>query len=539
MKAVYFLFCLALAYHCTANIVRHQFQPRLDKFLIQPPGPGYERPEQRQSESTSQSQESEESKESKKKRSYDNVDFLSENRNWFSSWFSVNKQVEKTPYGDVIDWQGIQYAAGPKSPVKNEKEIEKIFKDAYKTLEHLSEEEKRMIHAAFGPEGVAQAPSVRANATELLRSNQYEVEEHVVKTNDGYFLTVFRIQPKEQEQRSSEEMKRPVVLLMHGIVGSADDWLLLGPKMSLAYMLADLGYEVWLGNTRGNKYARRHASKHESNPDFWQYSIDEIATNDVPAIIDYTLKTSEQEKLYYVGHSQGNTAFFAFMAALPHYKEKVAMMFALSPMVYMTNVRSPFFKMISPTSAFFESLHEQLGNGEFKIGKDLLATVGGNMCQKEVGCRHICSNLNFVITGADTTGIEFAMLPSIVSHLPAGASTRNIRHIGQGVASHEFRKYDYGSNVNSMIYGQSEPPKYNLTKVEVPVVLYYSEEDWLAHPKDVERLQKELPNVVDTFKVPEKHFSHMEFQFSEKAPELIYNRVIEAIAADTTSSKTN
>ncbi|CAH2089902.1 unnamed protein product [Euphydryas editha] len=539
MKAVYFLFCLTLAYHCTANIVRHQLQPQFDQFFIQPLGLLGTPQWPQQSESTSAStSESQESKEMMRDEG-DDVSNRSVNKHWYTPLISpFIKQVEKVPYGDVIDWQGIQYAAGPKSPVKNAQDIENIFKDAYKTMEPLTEEEKRMIHAAFGPDGVAQSESVRANATQLLKKNKYGVEEHVVKTDDGYFLTLFRIQPKEHIS-SKVATKRPVVLLMHGILGSADDWLLLGPKASLAYMLADLGCDVWLGNTRGNKYSRRHSSKHVSNPDFWQFSVDEIATNDLPAIIDYTLQASEQKKLFYVGHSQGSTVFFALMAALPQYKEKVSMMFALSPMVYMTNVRSPFFKMISPTSSFYESLHEQLGNGEFKIGKDLMKVVGGNICQKKIGCRHVCSNLNFVVTGADVTSIEFAMLPSIVSHLPAGSSTRVIKQIGQAVASREFRKYDYGSTINNMIYDQSEPPKYDMTKVDVPVALYYSEEDWLAHPKDVERLQKELPNVVDHYMVPEKHFTHMDFQFSRNAPEVIYKRLIESVVTETVLSRTN
>ena len=40
----------------------------------------------------------------------------------------------------------------------------------------------------------------------------------------------------------------------------------------LAFILADLGYDVWLGNTRGNIYSRAHV-KYDSSRDkaYWKF----------------------------------------------------------------------------------------------------------------------------------------------------------------------------------------------------------------------------------------------------------------------------
>lgn len=75
---------------------------------------------------------------------------------------------------------------------------------------------------------------------------------------------------------------------------------------TLAYILADNEYDVWLTNSRGNTYSRRHISKNPDNPlsGFWDFSWYEMAIYDHPRTIDYILSETGNEKLYYIGHSQ-------------------------------------------------------------------------------------------------------------------------------------------------------------------------------------------------------------------------------------------
>lgn len=435
---------------------------------------------------------------------------------------NYKNQNKKPVSGDSIAWRGVQIATGPKFSVYKE-DIEKIFEDAYDTMNHLSEEDKKMFHQALTDAKNSGDEDAQLNATELLNKYQYGVETYTVKTDDGYYLTLFRIPPKQQISQS------PVVFLMHGLLGSADDWLLMGPGKSLAYLLADAGYEVWLGNARGSKYSRRHVTKNPALSDFWQYGTDEIALHDLPAMIDFVLKSSNQEKMYYVGHSQGTTAFFALASSRPEYNNKIIMMYALSPMVYMSNVRSPLFRLIAPTSRFHHKLNDQLGHGQFKPSSELVHTVGGAMIENEIGCKNISSNAKFVVSGVNVKNLEVKNMPVIMGHLPAGASTKQMKQYAQAVASQQFTKYDYGSENNKKVYGSRQPPQYQMEKVKVPVALYYSDDDWLADPQDVARLERELPNVKDSYKVPERYFSNMDFQFSKKAPKAIYNRLIESI----------
>lgn len=68
---------------------------------------------------------------------------------------------------------------------------------------------------------------------------------------------------------------------------------------------------------------------------------------DVPAFIDYILAATNQEKLFYIGHSQGTTAFFAMAAQRPEYNEKVRLMTALAPVAYISHTEHPLLKVLA------------------------------------------------------------------------------------------------------------------------------------------------------------------------------------------------
>ncbi|KAJ8716126.1 hypothetical protein PYW08_013411 [Mythimna loreyi] len=374
----------------------------------------------------------------------------------------------------------------------------------------------------------------RLNVPDLIRKYRYPVEVHEVTTDDGYILQMHRI-PHGRDAHNVPNVKRPVVFLMHGMLSSSADLVIMGPGSALAYILAEEGYDVWMGNARGNYYSRRHI---RLNPDailstaFWRFSWEEIGMIDLPNMIDYALKVSGQERLHYIGHSQGTTSFFVFGAMRPEYNAKIISMHALAPNAFMAHNRNPFLKVLSRYADNMESIASLVGFGEFLPKSEAFAWAGQALCRDEVIFQPICSNIMFLIGGWNEDQHNTTMIPAIMGHAPAGASVRQLVHYAQGINDKGFRRYDQGSRIsNYRKYGSFRPPSFDLSKITTPVFLHYSDKDPMAHVEDVDRLFRELGRAIGKFRISLSSFNHLDFIYAIDAKTLLYDRVINLMKA--------
>lgn len=328
---------------------------------------------------------------------------------------------------------------------------------------------------------------------------------------------------------SGASANRPAVYLQHGLLGSSADWLVNGPQQSFAYLLADAGYDLWMGNVRGSTHSRQHITLSPDSKEFWHFSWHESGYYDLPAMIDYVSTTTGQPKIQYVGHSQGTTTFLVMASMRPEYNDKILSAHMLSPVAFMSHLTSPFVKAIVPFVFQLETVAQLLGINEFLPSTQMSQAGGYFACRDQSPIQELCANNLFLIFGYNSKQLNRTILPDIYANIPGGASVRQFLHYAQEVNSGKFRQYDELGG-NWLKYGSVTPPEYPLEEIRCPIALYHSGNDWVSSPIDVEQLASRLSSMIGNYPVLDPQFNHLDYVYAWGAKAAVYDKVMEVMS---------
>ncbi|CAG9840549.1 unnamed protein product [Diabrotica balteata] len=313
------------------------------------------------------------------------------------------------------------------------------------------------------------------SAVQIISKYGYKFEEHIVTSEDGYRLFVYRILPK-----GNSSFNQPL-LLMPGMGGSPEFWLLQGAK-SIIFLLANNGYDVWLSAVRGTVDYDEELKNFKNEEEYWNFSFHEIGIYDLPALTDYITKQTKS-KVIFVGHSMGSTASYVYaIEKKTHAENNLKGLVSLAPAAYMEHTQG-FFKFIGPKNEWIWDFTKKIGCYAVSntYTKRLISSL---LCAQYPGV-YGCYYFYGYMSGLSPTEERPDMVPLFFSVMPSPISMRILAHFGQLIETTRFQKFDYRDDqINLEKYGSLKPPDYNISQISLPIQLFTGTYDFSSSDKD-------------------------------------------------------
>ncbi|KAK2442547.1 triacylglycerol lipase [Trifolium repens] len=353
----------------------------------------------------------------------------------------------------------------------------------------------------------------------LVETQGYACEEHTVTTEDGYILSLQRI----PVGRSGKNATKPPVLLHHGLFCDAIIWLFNSPEESLGFLLADNGFDVWLANGRGTRYSSTHTSLSPNDMAYWDWSWDELAGYDLPALVQYVYNQTGQ-KMHYTGHSQGTLIAFAALSQ-GKFSDMWRSAALLSPIAHMTLIPSMLTR--AAADLFLANDIYWLGIHEFFPYENVAMKLLEGICNTlDLNCGQILP----LITGPNCC-INSSRTNFYLSYEPQNTATKNLIHFSQMIRTGKIAKYDYVNPLlNILHYGQLVPPTYDITKIpsEFPIFFGYGGKDFLSDVEDVKILLNDLNvhNATNRVALFKEDYAHVDYIAGFNATQVVYDPMI-------------
>ena len=358
---------------------------------------------------------------------------------------------------------------------------------------------------------IARAPDFAA----LCRLAGYDAQEHVVRTRDGYLLGVHRV-----VRRGAAPAARPrVAYLHHGLLMNSEVWVCATARArSLPFVLVEAGYDVWLGNNRGNKYSKKHERVPPSSRRFWDFSLDQFALHDIPDTLAYVLAATGARSLSYVGFSQGSAQAFAALALLPALNARVDVFVALAPALAPPGLaRGVVARAVSaqPAVLFLVFGRRALLGSAAVWAAVLRPGVFVWVIDRALGA----------LFGWRTRNISRAQKRAAYPHLYSYTSTKTVVHWFQIMRARRFQVFDDESPLALAAERAYQVAKFPTRNIATPILLLYGGEDCLV---DIELMLRELPaRSVEAREIPA--YEHLDFLWAEDVDRLVFPHVLDAL----------
>jgi len=375
----------------------------------------------------------------------------------------------------------------------------------------------------------------------LIERAGFSYENYEALADDGYITQLIRIINPLADARY---LKFPPIMIQHGQTANSRNFVMQSnskhhpmryppfldeeiegdppnpsSNRSLAFMLANNGYDVWLSSTRGvddnnrgytklipykalaeGKNRRKNMTVGEdklvvqrTRRSYWSFTLDDQIAHEMPSQIATILNVTGASKISLFGYSNTALTTFAMLSIRPDIAPFVDTYIAVAPVVYYSRLDG-WFKWFMHE---FMQLIPKHADGELFLN-DMVAgfirKIILRVCSPTQIRYTICKfglDLLFGDSGQFRTNLELPFF----GHLIRPTSWKCLAQHLQIVKSRKLAKFDYGPYENKRVYGSHKPPEYNLSMIneQVNIALISGEKDCWANPSTVDEIRERLP----------------------------------------------
>lgn len=264
---------------------------------------------------------------------------------------------------------------------------------------------------------------------------------------------------------------------------------------SLAFMLANNGFDVFLAWTRGaNEYNRRHLKlkslvsavegrnleknvtrgevlhEFQQKWDYWSFTEDDIIKHEIKAQMDKIMEITKQAQVSLFVFSLSTRTSLAFLATRPDYARKLRAYICMAPMISGLGMAGAGKMIIQNICTFTPKFLGQLVLSDLLLTpqvRSLLIDVSKNKWVRYAVTKFLLS----ILLGSSAkyrTNLELNILGHLFLHL----NYKMVKQMCQSTFSDRFQKFDYGPIGNKLIYKSDKPPIYDLSNLQL--------EDWIT-----------------------------------------------------------
>lgn len=320
---------------------------------------------------------------------------------------------------------------------------------------------------------------------DLIRTKGHNAEEHEVMTKDGYIITMHRIPPLPNKRNGKS------VFFMHGAMLTSEIFV-CKEKDNLAINLSLQGYDVWLGNRRGNRYAKKHYLLSEDEDEFWNFSMDETIEFDIPCQIEYI----KSDHLTLIGFSQGSAEIFAFLSSNGKNVQNIRSFVALSATAKPKSICKWLYRC--PKRVLY-----------FIFGRSSFLSQIVPLSQKILSPTMMVTLIDGAIEylfNWKMNQIDRREKDNLYKHLYSTTSVKQIIHWFQIIREQRFWTFSGGE-------------EYHINKIRIPILLVWGTKDSLI---DVKFLKDRIPHSI---LLPIEGYEHLDPLWAQEAKEKVNEKV--------------